>query len=142
MGVYIPNRSYPVIVQIRDAIEALAGLYKAQGVIIFGANATTTKIITIYSIVFEFLASGTAVSPAITVRIGSTLTITRNNLLAALASLIPVELKKPLVTAVAVSTNEIDLTYYDVGSVGNVTITTDDGNITVDGMSGGTDAEG
>lgn len=135
-----PVRSIPIIVQNRDVLEAIAGLVKATGSIAFGANATNTKILTIYSEVFEFLADLGDLTPGnIGVQIGEDLEATRDNLLTALAKLTRTQVDTPLVAVVASSTDTILLTYWEVGTVGNDVITDDDDNITVTGMSGGAD---
>lgn len=135
-----PVRSVPVIVQNRDVLEAIAGLVKATGSVVFGANATNTKILTIYDEIFEFLADLDDLTPGnIGVQIGVDLEATRDNLITALAELTRTQVDTPLVAAIASSTDTILLTYWEVGTVGNDAITDDDDNITVTGMSGGAD---
>lgn len=136
--IYRPDRGVPLVVQNRDALEYLARLSKATGSITFGANATNTKILTLYDQVFEFLTTvGDVGAGNIAVQIGGDAEATRDNLLAVLPDLTKVNSDIALVTATAVSTDGISVVYWTVGADGIITITTDDTNITVVGMSCG-----
>jgi len=143
---YEPERSNPVIVQNRDALEAIAGMVKATGSITFSANATDTKIVTLLAVVFEFLDDVADVSGSNTpVQIGEDAEETRDNLLDAIQALDTGIMAGraasnvcPIVAA-ASSTDAITLEYYDVGTKGNITITKDDDNVTVVGLTGGAD---
>ena len=140
---FTPNRENPVIVQNRDALEAIAGMVKATGSIIFAANATDTKVVSLYGTTFEFLDDILDVSEGnIAVHIGTDAEKTRDNLIDsinAVGNIAQVQSDTQTVVAVESSTDAIVLEYYDVGTAGNVSITTGDTNIAVVGMSGGTD---
>jgi len=140
---FTPNRSNPVVVQNRDALEAIAGMIKATGSITFAANVTDTKVVSLYGATFEFLDDVADVGEGnIAVHIGTDAEATRDNLLAAIntvGNITQVQSDTQTVVATASSTNAISLEYYDVGTAGNVAITKDDNNLTVVGMSGGTD---
>ena len=137
---YVPNRSVPVIVQNRDVLEAIAGMTRAVGTVVFGANATTTKVIVICGVTFEFLADVSTVAGDNTpVLIGVNAEDTRDNLITALGTLTEPVIGTPLLTVEASGTDTILLTYWCPGSVGNITITDDDANVTHTGLIGGFD---
>lgn len=142
MPTYVPDRSVPVIVQNRDALEAIAGMAKATGLAVFAANPADGDTVTIYGKTFEFLNDPETLSEDFAVQIETADAAgTRDNLLAALAVLPRVNSDIPLVEAVATTVENdpaISITYWELGTVGNNEIA-EDGALVVSGMAGGKD---
>ncbi len=136
---HTPSRGLPVIVQNRDVLEAIAGMVKPTGTIVFAGQPTDAQIVTISGTIFEFDDDSSITAGRTSVTIGGTAEATRDNLLAAIQLMVVGTSDVLLFTATASSTDTILLTYYQVGTAGNVTITENADNVTVTGLSGGTD---
>jgi len=150
---YVPDRSYPVIVQIRDVLEAMSGLLAATGTITFSSTpaevptANDTLIISdgVTAITYTWKAEPAAAND---VEIGATATISAANLLAAINANAP-DLTDNLgraiadpargIVAVATTALVITLTNTIMGALGNVAITDGTDNVEVTGMANGAD---
>lgn len=138
---YLPDRSAPVVVQTRDVLEALAGLARASGQIKLNELPEDGSTITIYGTTFEFDDDNKITSGRIRVPIEDTIRETRDELMFALTKMRE-HPDIPLVEAMPFEADTIRLTYWDIGTKGNVPITTNDENIAVSGMHDGRDGIG
>jgi hypothetical protein len=113
----------------------------ATGTITFSANAGDGSTLTFYGSTFEFLEDlADATEGTVPVLIGADAEATRDNLLEAILALpSPLDADLSLVDAEASGDDAILLTFLRVGTEGNVTMVSDDEDVDVSGMSGGTD---
>ena len=137
---YAPDRSIPVIVQVRDALEALLGMTKAEGSIALSGQPSDGDYVAVNGVTFEFDSGGAVTAGRVLVTIAATAALSLAALVAAMQERLlsddPDIGLFAYVTAAA-PTVSVGLTYYDVGEAGNLEITKSGTNITVVGMSGG-----
>ena len=149
---YVPDRTLPQLIQIRNALEAQLGLIKATGTIVFDATPANVPTADDTLIISDGVTATTytwkaAAAAANEVTIGATATLSGVNLLAAIQANSPATtdnegntLADPArgITATMASLT-ISLTNTVHGTLGNVAITDSTDNVTVTGMSGGAD---
>lgn len=140
---YVPQRNIPVVVQSRDALEAIAGLSPATGTITLAANPAAGDYVTIYDTTYEFNVNAEAVGAGNTlVLIGDDAEDSATNLVSALEA-VEGENEDIAMFVVALAENGgaqvITLTTLQAGSAMNDEILKSGDNISVSGLSGGAD---
>lgn len=148
-GQELPDRTDPAIVQVRNAVEIIAGLKPARGTVTLSANPSDGDTITISdgttSNVFEFDNDST-ITGDVLVTIGVDAAATIANFITAVNTLgiwtrdstEKVGVDPVRVDATAVSGSDAaNLLQTRGGTIGNVTITKSGATITVTGMTGG-----
>lgn len=129
------DRSELMAVQQRNALEAALGMKAASGTVTIDDEPTAGKVVVLYGVTYEFVAAGSGASASgrVAAVIGEDDDETRDNLLAAIRA------TDGSVRVEAGESSSISVESRSFGSDRNVTITTDDSNVTVAGMSGGED---
>lgn len=140
------DRSNPLEEQIRDLLEFISGMKRAQGTLTFSGQPADTETIVIgdgtNTQTFEFDDDSSVTAGNITVTIGATAEDTLDNLVTAITDEAPsiADARDPLlVDATKASSTVINLKATLVGTAANVTVVSTAGNITPTGLTGGVD---
>ncbi len=144
---YLPDRNIPVIVQVRNALEAMLALAKATGTVVLGAAPVDGNDLVLNNGVTERTLNfvDTLTGAAEEVLVAATIAGTLANLIEVINTDQdnPDEVIDPRPGLWAVDAEQgtptVTITNTVVGTVGNVVITKT-GSFTVTGMSGGVDA--